>query len=184
MKHRTVLITFCIIGLLCSLLPTFSTAAQDDLFFPSLSSHYKKAKVLRVISADTLELTNNEKIRLIGLRALPAPKNTKVERNQYGFVIEDKKPFDTLEEKAFSFTQRLLEGKDVRIELDTQKKDNNFYTLAYVFLSDNNLFVNEEILKKGFAHLQIRPPNMKYTKILRAAYKKARGEKRGLHNSY
>jgi endonuclease YncB( thermonuclease family) len=47
-------------------------------------------------------------------------------------------------------------------------------------LLDNELFVNAEILRQGFAFLQIRPPNTKYSKELREAYTEARLEKRGL----
>jgi len=39
-----------------------------------------------------------------------------------------------------------------------------------------------EILKQGFANLQIAAPNLKYSDLFRAAYREARTEKRGLHN--
>ncbi len=43
-----------------------------------------------------------------------------------------------------------------------------------------NDFLNAEILRQGFANLSIRPPNMKFAKELREAYREARAEKRGL----
>ena len=163
---------------------SYLSAANEDFFFHSLSNQYDKVKVARVISADTFELETAEKVRLIGLKGLPAPPRPEKERDEFGFVIKEELPFTTIEEAALNFTRALLEGKQVRLEFDKRKKDESFHTLAYVYLYDSNLFVNAEILKNGFADLQIRPPNMKHSKTLRAAYIEARREKRGLHSSY
>jgi micrococcal nuclease len=139
-------------------------------------------------SADTIILRERtgekrEVIKLIGLRAPEAPKNRKVDldRDQYGFVKKEKaSPLTPIEEQAFDFAKELLEGQRVRLEFDSEKKGEDYSTLAYVFLLDNELFVNAEILRQGFAFLQIRPPNTKYSKELREAYTEARLEKRGL----
>jgi endonuclease YncB( thermonuclease family) len=133
-----------------------------------------------VLSADRIELKNREMIKLIGLKAPHAPKKKKIRRNNHNFIIEDTSPFITIEEKAFSFAKEFLENKLVRIEFDKQKKDEDFHTLAYVFLVDDNTFVNAEILRQGYANLHIQPPNTKYADELRNAYKEARKEKRGL----
>ena len=75
-----------------------------------------------------------------------------------------------------------VEGDKVRIEFDRNKKNKDFDTLAYVFLEEENLFINAEILRLGYAHLQISPPNMKYASELREAYQEARREKRGFQS--
>ena len=75
----------------------------------------------------------------------------------------------------------LLDQKRVRLEFDDDKKDDELNTLAYVFLKDENTFINAEILRQGYAQLQVRPPNTKYKQELRSAYKEAREQFRGVH---
>ena len=81
--------------------------------------------------------------------------------------------------KAFAFAQSCWRGKRCGWSL-TSKKDEDFITLAYVFLVENDVFVNAEILRQGFADLQLRAPNLKYSDILRRAYREAREQLRGL----
>jgi len=157
-----------------------------DFFFKN-SDDYASVLVHEVRSADRFIIINrqNEKesIKLIGLSAPKAPKvkEVDVERDQYGFPIkENTGPLSTIEEQSFSFVKELLENKKVRLEFDSSKKDEDNNTLAYVYLVDDNTFVNAEILRQGMADLQIRPPNTKHKTELRQAYQEARQEKRGL----
>ncbi len=146
----------------------------------SAQSPYQNVVVERVLSADTLVLKGGEKIRMIGLKAPEPPRRQKIERDKQGVIVERDTPETTIEEKAFAFAQSLLEGQAVRLEFDEQKKDEDFITLAYVFLVENDVFVNAEILRQGFADLQLRAPNLKYSDILRRAYREAREQLRGL----
>lgn len=161
------------------LIPQSSSAdLNDDNLFPNTTA-YQKIKVGRVLSADTIELENGERIRLIGLKAPKPPKKEKVKKDEFGFVIEDVDPWTTLDEEAFIFARRLLEGQYVRLEFDTERR-NERASLAYVFLIKDDLFANTEILRQGFADLQITPPNLKYADKLREAYREAKKEQRGL----
>ncbi len=158
-----------------------------DFFFKT-DERYKDVVVQEVLSTDTIRLEgeSGEKgqlIRLIGLRAPEPPKKRRddVERDEMGFVIpKPVDPMTPLNDQAFAFAQSLLLGARVRLEFDTLKENEEHYTLAYVFLIKDNTFVNAEILRRGFAHLSIQPPNIKYADDLRAAYKEARAEQRGL----
>jgi len=166
---------------------TASSETNFDFFFKD-AAQYQDVIVDEIRSTDTILLRagigeNREVLKLIGLRAPKAPKIKKVDldRDQYGFVNKGEvSPLTSIEERAFDFVKELLEGQHVRIEFDSDKKAEKYATFAYVFLLDDNTFVNTEILRQGFAHLQIRPPNTKYVKLLREAYKEARTEKRGL----
>ncbi len=174
---------FLFILLLILNLGTASSFAQtEELFTHSQDKEkYKKILVERVFNGGTIKLEGGEKIKLIGLRALEAPPRSQIEYDRDGKPMERKVlPENTLKEKAFAFAVHLLEGKYVRIEFDEQKTNDNLETLAYVFIIDTNTFVNAEILRQGYADLQIRPPNVKYENELRAAYREAREEKRGL----
>lgn len=152
--------------------------AQEE-FFSRQSSDYESIVVEKVYSADTIRLENTELIRLIGLKAPKAPKPKKQIVNEYGIVIKTVDPTVSVDEKAFNFAKELLQGKTVRLEFDAQKTDEEFYTLAYVFLPDGTM-ANEEILRQGFAQLKLMPLNNKYSDLLREAYQEARREKRGL----
>ncbi len=142
---------------------------------------YQQVKIRKVLTADTILLDNleNERVKLIGLKAPAKPRQKNIQKDQYGFVIEDDDPTTSLEETAFNFAKELLEGKYVRLEFDHQKNSDDFDTLAYVFLEDET-FVNELLLSLGYAHFKSISPNKKYETRLRAAYQQARQEKRGL----
>ena len=162
-------------------IPRLVAQINDEPMFGS-QKNYDKVLVIKVRSADTFVIDGSETIKLIGLDA-PSfkPKYQRTERDSYG--IEIHKPVDpttTPEEKSYDFARELLLDKYVRLEFDAQRKDENLVTLAYVYLSDGT-FLNEEILKQGFASLHLSPPNTKYDEILRAAYQEARKEKRGIH---
>ncbi len=156
---------------------TMRESAAESLFGPSET--YNKVPVARVLTVDTFLLENGEKIKMIGLSAPAKPRKKEVKKDKYGFVIEEFNPETPLEEKAFDFAKQLLEGKEVRLEFDNEKKSPDFETWAYVFLTDKT-FVNAEILRQGFANLNLTPANQKYDKELRGAYQEAHREKRGL----
>jgi len=182
---KKVILGFLIFGLYpIGLVQSGSTSGSNfEFFFGSDSSEYQDVVIKQVASADTFILETGERIKLIGLRSPEPPqiKREHIKRDEFGFVTKEKKgPIINLEEKAFEFAKDLLEGKHVRLEFDVEKTDQYYQTLAYVFFIEGDMFVNAEILRKGFSYLQIRPPNMKYEEQLRAAYREARQEKRGI----
>ena len=146
-----------------------------------MATKYENVKVERVIKADLIELDNGKKVRLIGLNAFEAPRKLNAERDKNGFIIEDPNPDPTtpIEERAYDFARELMERQKVTVELDTEATDENGRTWGYVFL-ENKTMANAEIIRQGFAELQIRPPNLKYADQLRDAYREARAEKRGI----
>lgn len=182
-NHKITRATPAIAGLLLIAIMAVNAVAQprSEPLFESLDPTYQRIKVINVAATDTLYLENNIKVRLIGLKAPLAPEKEKVQYDQFGFIREDeRRPFNTLEEQALNFAKDLLEGKLVRLEFDSQKRDENHALLAYVFLLEDNTFVNEKILQQGFASLRLGAPNLKYADVLRAAYLEANREKRGL----
>ena len=164
------------------------SAESNFEFFFKNSSQYQDVVIDDISSTDRIYLKaktgeKREVIKLIGLKAPKAPKRKKVdlERDEHNFVIDKVvSPMTPIEEKAYEYVRELLVGQHVRLEFDNEKISEDHETLAYVFFLKDNTLVNSEILRQGFAHLQIRPPNSKYNKELREAYKEARAEKRGL----
>ena len=53
------------------------------------------------------------------------------------------------DQKNDAFTKDLLEGKEIRLEFDKEKRGKYGRLLAYVFLLDGT-FVNAEIIKEGY----------------------------------
>jgi len=146
------------------------------------ASRYNDVLVQEVVNADTLVLENGETVRLIGVRAFGNPaRKKKVERDKYGFVVKEKVDMEVSpEEQAQEYARELLEGKHVRLEFDTEQKDDEYKTLAYVFLTDGNVFANAKILERGFADLRIQAPNLKYAQQLRDAYREGRAYSQGI----
>ncbi len=164
--------------LTCLAVPSYGTETAEHPLFGK--QKMEEALVAKVLSADTIRLEDDRTIVLIGLRAPEAPAPEKIERDKYGFVIEDEIPYLSMEEQAMKFVRELLEGKTIRLEFDIEKTSSGGTTLGYVYLKDGT-FVNAEILRRGFSDLSIQPPNIKHAQRLRDAYREARQEKRGIH---
>ena len=189
---RLKIILAVILSAFCILPPVDLRGEIDIDFIFKNARQYDNIVVREVRSANTLVLegTNGEDgevIRLIGLKDPEArqEKTRDIKRDQHGFTIKEPvSPEDPLEQRALDYVKKLLEGRRIRLEFDDETKDDDFTTLAYVFLIEGGTFVNKEILRQGFAHLHISPPNMKYAQELRDAYQEARREKRGLQGQY
>lgn len=125
--------------------------------------------VKRVVDGDTLILNNGQKTRLIGVDT-PETKHPK-------------KPVEYFGKETTAFTQKMVQGKRVRIEFEpgntsTGHKDKYGRTLAYVFLEDGT-FLNAEIIKQGYGFAYTRFP-FRYLDEFRRLEREAREQGRGL----
>jgi micrococcal nuclease len=134
------------------------------MFFLATLNAQNVARVKRVIDGDTLLLTDGERVRLIGVDT-PETKHPQ-------------KPVQRFGNEAYLFTKRIVEGKEVRLEYDWQKRDKYGRLLAYVFLPDGT-FLNAEIIKQGYGFAYTRFP-FKYMEEFRRYEKEARENGRGL----
>jgi len=75
-------------------------------------------------------------------------------------------------------TKELLDGKDVVLEQDVSETDRYGRILAYVWL--NGEFINEKLVKEGYAFSSSYPPDVKYQEILNEAETYARENSLGL----
>jgi len=131
---------------------------------PALPTYSQTVLVKRVIDGNTLALSTGEKVRPIGVDT-PETK-------------DPRKPVQYFGKEATAFTQRLTEGKSLRLEYDQQHQDKYGRTLAYVYL-ENGTFVNAEIIRQGFGFAHTRFP-FKYLEEFRQFEREARQAKRGL----
>lgn len=143
------------------------------------SYNYEDILVKRVIDGDTLLLENGERVRLIGIDTPEMHESAKLSRDARKSG-KDIKAIQELGKLAYEFTKKLVENKRVRLEFDVQRYDKYGRLLAYVFLKEDNTFVNAKIIEEGYASLLTIPPNLKYVELFRQLYRKAFEEKRGL----
>lgn len=80
---------------------------------------------------------------------------------------------------ASDHTRELVRGHSCYLEYDTVTKDDYGRTLAYVYLDDGT-FLNEKILRDGYAELLTIQPNVRYAKLFQEAYHEAREKGAGL----
>ncbi len=121
--------------------------------------------VTRCIDGDSIKLSNGEKVRLIGVDTPETKHPTK--------------PVQYFGKEASAFTKKEIEGQAVRLEYDWERKDKYGRTLAYVYRSRDDFFLNAELIKQGYGHAYTRFP-FKYLEEFRAYEKEAREQKRGL----
>ena len=106
-------------------------------------SSYDTATVVRVIDGDTFVIDSGEHVRLIGM-------NTP-ERYEEGY------------HEATAALSDLVLDKEVKLEKDVSDKDKYHRLLRYVYIDD--IFVNEELVRKGYAEVFIFYPDTKYASI-------------------
>ena len=120
--------------------------------------------VSRVIDGDTIQLSNGEKVRYIGIDA-PETK-------------DPRKPVECFGEEAYQKNRELVLGKRVRLEKDVSERDKFGRLLRYVWVGDK--MVNLELIKEGYARVYTVPPDVKYQKLFQEAEQEARQFYRGL----
>jgi micrococcal nuclease len=146
-------------------------------------AHAQESGVVRyVYDGDTLEVTlagKREIVRLIGIDA-PETHDNKKSHEQAVAAIVDLKTILALGERAANFVRRTTPpGSSVRIEYDSERRDEFNRVLAYVYLPDGTM-LNEKILSYGYAKPMIISPNRRFEKRLIAAAAQAKAAKRGL----
>ncbi len=122
-------------------------------------------RVKRTIDGDTLELDTGERVRLIGVNS-PETNHPTRGLEPYGH-------------QATAFTKKMVEGKNLRLEYDVERKDKYGRTLAYAYLEDGT-FINAELVRQGYAQIMTIPPNVKYVDLFVRLQREARQARRGL----
>lgn len=123
------------------------------------------AQVKRVVDGDTILLENGEKVRYIGVNT---PES-----------VDPRQGVECFGKEASVFNRDLVEGKRVRLERDTSDRDKYGRLLRFVYLEDGT-FVNELLVREGYAFVSTYPPDVSKQDTFRLAEKQARDEKRGL----
>jgi len=86
-----------------------------------------------VIDGDTLELSNGETVRLIGIDTPEVYSSDKLDRDSKR-TGKDIETIIAMGKEASDFVRGLVEGKEVKLEFDVQKRDKYGRLLAYVYV--------------------------------------------------
>lgn len=109
----------------------------------------RTAQVVRVVDGDTIVVRlggREERVRYIGV---DTPES-----------VKPGTPVQCFAERASAFNAQLVEGKRVRLDGDAEARDRYGRLLAYVHAG--GVFVNAELVRRGYARPLTVPPNVRY----------------------
>ena len=117
-------------------------------------------KIAHVIDGDTVDIDINgrtERVRLIGVNTPETKHPTK--------------PIECFGPEASSYlTQLLPKGTAVRIERDVEARDRYGRMLLYLYLGSDNLFINLDLVARGYGTpMSIEPNTFHRNDFVRAA---------------
>ncbi|CAJ1403882.1 unnamed protein product [Effrenium voratum] len=131
----------------------------------------KEDEVVNVIDGDTVKLEFAGRCRLIGMNT----PETVAPRQKQGA------PPDCYGPEASALTKKLLPpGTKVRLELDEEQVDKYGRQLVYLYRSQDQLFINAELLRQGAARRYRVPPNVKNDPAFVQLEKDAKAGNKGL----
>ncbi len=126
--------------------------------------------VSRVIDGDTVELSDGRKLRYIGI---DTPE-----------IVHPEKPVECFGREAKLENEKLVNGRTVRLEKDISETDKYGRLLRYLYVGlpaqAGDVFVNDYLIRLGFAHASTYPPDVKYSQQFLEAEREARENNRGL----
>lgn len=121
-------------------------------------------RVARVVDGDTVKLEDGRSVRYIGI---DTPE-----------TVDPRRPVGCFGKEASAENKAVVSGEDVRLERDVSDTDRYGRLLRYVYVGD--IFVNEYLVREGYARASSYPPDVKYQDVFREAEREARESKRGL----
>jgi micrococcal nuclease len=133
------------------------------------AQHSEGARVVRVVDGDTVVVEtggHEERVRYIGV---DTPES-----------VKPGTPVQCFAKAASAENRRLIEGREVRLVQDAEARDRYGRTLAYVYRASDGLFVNAELVRRGYAKPLTIPPNDAHARELWRLASAARRAGRGL----
>ena len=125
--------------------------------------------MVRVVDGDTIRVVQGgreEAVRYIGV---DTPE-----------TVRPGSPVECFGRAASRANERLVEGERVRLVHDVESHDRYGRRLAYVYRVRDGLFVNAELVRRGFATAATYPPNVAHADQLAGLARAARQARRGL----
>ncbi len=145
-QMRGVITTFAV------LIGLASCSGSSQLLPPLQGEQADLGKIAHVIDGDTVDIDidgRTERVRLIGVDTPETKHPTK--------------PIECFGPEASAYlTQLLPKGTAVRIERDVEARDRYGRMLLYLYLGSNDLFINLDLVARGFGTPMSIEPNTFY----------------------
>lgn len=135
---------------------------KDNILRGKPNPEVLTARVQKILTPSTILLANGEKLKYSGI----------------GFPSE-LAPGSAAYQEAMTYEKTLVQGKTVKILFDKKKKDAEGVLIGQVFLG-TEIFVNGDLVLKGYAQVQTEPPNLEYMKLYRKLENNARKHNLGI----
>ncbi len=136
-----------------------ATSLGTAATLPSSDALPSNATVERVVDGDTIIVRINgrrERVRLIGI---DTPES-----------VDPNRPVQCYGHEASARTESLLPpGTEVSLVRDVEARDKYDRLLAYVIRTDDQLFVNLDLIENGFAGPLTYPPNDHYATLFESS---------------
>ncbi len=129
----------------------------------------QRMKVTKVVDGDTIEVEGDVSVRLIGI---DTPE-----------TVDPRRPVGCFGKEASNEAKNLLSGKEVILQKDVSETDKYKRLLRYVYLALEDgklLFINDYLVREGFAKVLTYPPDVKFNEQFLRAEKQAREQNKGL----
>jgi micrococcal nuclease len=126
-------------------------------------------RVTRVVDGDTIHVSmggEDETVRYIGV---DTPE-----------TVKPNTPVQCYGKKASSYNHKLVDGERVRLRFDAERRDRYGRLLAYVYRRRDGLFVNDALVRNGYATTLTIPPNVAHEADFRVSQRRARDAQKGL----
>lgn len=158
--------------------PTPTPTPEDRTFDPKdileegqseMGVEGERVKVTKVIDGDTIEIERGLKVRYIGV---DTPE-----------TVDPRRPVQCFGKEAANKNRELVEGEVIILEKDVSDTDKFGRLLRYIYLPLEDgklLFINDYLIREGFAKASSFPPDIKYQEQFLQAEQEARNQGRGL----
>lgn len=151
--------------------PTSSTPSPQDV----AGILGQEVLVTRVIDGDTIEVKTGMDILTVRYIGIDTPE-----------TVDPRRGVQCFGKEARYENKKLVEGKKAILVKEVSETDKYGRLLRYVYLKLENgelLFVNDYLIRQGFAKASTFPPDVKYSQAFLEAEREARENKMGLWNS-
>jgi micrococcal nuclease len=145
----------------------FDSGGGDEVNRASLSG-----RVTRVVDGDTVKvrLANGRGNRTVRYIGVDTPES-----------VKPGEPVQCFAEQASAFNDKIVTGRRVRLRVGRERTDRYGRLLAYVYVEGGNVrFINEELVRRGYARTLEIPPNTDFAERFRKLQRSAQREHRGL----
>ena len=123
--------------------------------------------VERVVDGDTIVVRLGSRLERVRYIGVDTPE-----------TVHPTRGVEPYGEEASRFNASLVEDQWVRLEYDVAPRDRYGRLLAYVYV--DTLFVNAELLRRGYAQLMTVPPNVRHVDTFILLQRQAREAGAGL----